>query len=178
VKILLAVLVLFSTFTLAQSGAPRVGSSAEVSITPRGTNQSASIEIRTDPTYTKNEELRFWIYRSDDDLRTFESRVVIPVEPGVYRLEYTFPERGQWGLNMRYGTGLDLYYANVSGIIEPSQERTINFSDVFYGTLTTGAPSYIQPLGFGIFALMLLIALTLVITILRWLKHQQETVKL
>jgi hypothetical protein len=168
----ITVLAFLSLFAVAQS--PRLGSLADVSITPR-MSQPALIEVRTDPTLTKNEELRLWIYRSDDDERTFDSRVVPPLEPGLYRFEYTFPERGSWGLNMRYGTGLDLYYANVSGPLDPTQERTLEFSDTFYGSLTTQTPTYIQPLGFGIFALMLVIALTLVITILRWLKRQQRT---
>jgi hypothetical protein len=140
----------------------------------RGTTQPALVEVRTDPALTKNEELRFWIYRSDDDVRTFDSRVVPRVEPGLYRLEYTFPEAGSWGFNMRYGTGLDVYYANVSSYLDPAAERTVNYQDTFYGSLTTDTPRYMQPLGFGIFALVLAIALTLVITILRWLKKQQS----
>jgi hypothetical protein len=163
------------SLTLAQSGTPRTGSSAEVSIVLGGAVQPALIEVRTDPAITKNEELRFWIYRNDDDSRAFDSRVAPPVEPGLYRLEYSFPEKGSWELRMRYGTGLDLYYANVSNYLEPSQEKTLNFRETFYGSLTTSTPRYIQPLGFGIFALMLVIALTLVVTILRWLKRQQKT---
>jgi hypothetical protein len=175
VKFLVIALVLFSAHSLAQSGTPRTGSSAEISIILRGAAQPALIEVRTDPAVTKNEELRFWIYRNDDDSRAFDSRVVPPVEPGLYRLEYTFPEKGSWELRMRYGTGLDLYYANVSNYLEPSQEKTLNFRETFYGSLSTSTPRYIQPLGFGIFALMLVIALTLVVTILRWLKRQQKT---
>jgi hypothetical protein len=171
---LFATILLLFVFAVAQNGAPRVGSSANITITTRGALQPSLIEVRTDPTLTGNEELRFWIYRNDDDLRTFESRVVAPLEPGLYQFEHSFSERGNWGLNMRYGTGLDLYYANVSGTLDPTQEKAQSFQDIFYGTLTTQTPGYIQPLGFGIFALMLVIALTLVITILRWLKRQQK----
>jgi hypothetical protein len=91
----------------------------------------------------------------------------------VYELEYPF-EAGHWGINLRYGTGLDIYYAHVSNYLEPSQERTLLFYDTFRGDLSETTPRYIQPLGFGIFGLMLVIALTLIITILRWLKRQQK----
>jgi hypothetical protein len=157
--------------SLAQA---RVGGPADVSIELRGENESALVRVETDPQLTKNEEMRLWIYRDDDDTRKFTSRVVTPRSSGVYELEYPFTE-GSWGLNLRYGTGLDVYYAHVSTYLEPSRERTLHFYDTFYGDLSETTPRYMQPLGFGIFALMLLISLTLVITILRWLERQQKT---
>jgi hypothetical protein len=158
--------------SLAQS---RVGSPTNISI-ELSARQPALIRIETDPNITKNEEMRLWIYRDDDDTRTFESRAVPPLARGVYELEYPFTE-GSWGLNLRYGTGLDIYYAHVSSYLEPSRERTLFFYDTFYGDLSESTPRSMQPLGFSIFALMLAIALTLVITILRWLKRQQKTVQ-
>ena len=165
-------LVLTVGISLAQS---RDGGAVNVSIELRGENKDALVRIETDPNLTKREEVRLWIYRDDDDTRTFESRVVTPLEDGVYEFEYPFTE-GSWGLNLRYGTGLDIYYAHVATYLEPSQERTLYFSDTFYGDLSETTPRYMQPLGFSIFALMLAISLTLVITILRWLKRQQKTV--
>jgi hypothetical protein len=159
--------------SLAQS---REGGPADISIELRGDNQPALIRIETDPSITNNEEMRLWIYRDDDDTRMFEGRVVPPLTKGVYELEYPFTQ-GSWGINLRYGTGLDIYYARVSGYLEPSQERTLSLYDTFYGELSTSTPRYMQPLGFSIFALMLVIALTLVVTILRWLKRQQRTVQ-
>jgi hypothetical protein len=159
--------------SLAQS---RVGGPADISIELRGENQPALIRIETDPNITNNEEMRLWIYRDDDDTRKFEGRVVPPLTRGVYELEYPFTE-GSWGINLRYGTGLDIYYAHLSSYLEPSQERTLLFYDTFYGELSTTTPHYMQPLGFSIFALMLLISLTLVVTILRWLKRQQKIVQ-
>jgi hypothetical protein len=158
--------------SLAQS---RVGGPAEISIELRGERQPALIRIETDPSITNLEEMRLWIYRDDDDTRKFASRVVPPLTSGVYELEYPFT-KGSWGLNLRYGTGLDIYYAHVSTYLEPSQERTLHFYDTFYGELSKTTPRYMQPLGFSIFALMLLISLTLVVTILRWLNRQQKTV--
>lgn len=159
--------------SLAQS---RVGSPADISIELRGERQPALIRIETNPNITNNEEMRLWIYRDDDDTRKFESRVTSPLTKGVYELEYPFTE-GSWGINLRYGTGLDIYYARVSSYLEPSQQRTLLFYDTFYGELSNTTPRYMQPLGFSIFALMLVIALTLVVTILRWLKRQQKTVQ-
>jgi hypothetical protein len=167
---------LFWSLSLAQNGTPRVGSFMDMSLTPQS-SQPALIEIHTDPALTQNGEMRFVIYRDDDDLRTFDTRVLPPVERGLYRLEYPFPESGSWVIRLRFGTGLDLYETQVSSYLDPSREKTLNFRSRFYGSLSADTPSYIQHLGFGIFALMLVIALTLVITILRWLKRQQKTVQ-
>jgi hypothetical protein len=160
------------SFGFAQTGNPRVGSFVEMSITPR-TSQPAVIEVHTDPKITGQGEMRFIIYRTDDDLRTFDMRVVTPLENGLYRLEYTFSDKGSWEIRLRFGTGLDLYETWISTYLDPSREEPLNFRNMFYGSLSADTPSYIQPLGFSIFALMLVIALTLVITILRWLKRQQ-----
>lgn len=160
----------------AQTGNPRVGSFVEMTITPRG-SQAALIEVRTDPAITGKGEMRLIIYRTDDDLRTFDARVVPPVEPGLYRLEYPFLDKGSWEIRLRFGTGLDLYETWISTYLDPTSNTTLNFRSTFYGSLGANTPRYIQPLGFGIFALMLGVALTLVITILRWLKRQQNTAK-
>ncbi len=170
-KILLLFFACVLTLGSAQTGASRVGSIVETSVTTRAA-QPALIEARTDPRVTGQGEMRFIIYRTDDDLRDFEARVVPPVEGGLYRLEYTFPDKGSWEIRLRFGTGLDLYETWISSYLDPSSETTLNFRNVFYGSLSADTPRYVQPLGFGIFALMLLLALTLVVTILRWLKRQ------
>ncbi len=146
----------------------------ETSLTPRGSHP-ALIEVRTDPALTERGEMRFILYRTDDDLRTFDARVVPPIEPGLYRLEYPF-DKGSWEIRLRFGTGIDLHETQISTYLEPERDNTLNFRNIFYGTLKAGTPRYVQPLGFGIFALMLVIALTLIITILRWLKRQHLTV--
>jgi hypothetical protein len=174
-KLLLVFLSCVLTSGVAQTGNARVGSFVEMSITPRP-SQSALIEVRTDPKITSQGEMRFIIYRTDDDLRTFDMRVVTPLENGLYRLEYAFPDKGSWEIRLRFGTGLDLYETWISTYLDPSREETLNFRNVFYGSLGADTPRYIQPLGFGIFALMLVVALTLVIAILRWLKRQQTMV--
>lgn len=172
-KFLAIFFVCLLTVSIAQS---RVGSIVEMTITTRP-SQPALIEIRTDPAITGRGEMRYVIYRTDDDLRTFDTRITPPVEPGLYRLEYTFPEMGYWEIRLRFGTGLDLYETEVSSYLDPTQETTVSFRNMFYGSLSADTPRYVQPLGFSIFALMLAIALTLVVTILRWLKRQQTIIQ-
>jgi hypothetical protein len=138
----------------------------------QGLTGPAFIEVRTSDKMETGGEMRFILYRTDDAERTFEARVAPPVERGLYRLEYPF-ETGSWEMQLRFGTGIDLYETWASFYVEPG-ERTLKFRNMFYGTLGPNTPSYVQPLGFGVFTLMLGVALTLVVAVLRWLKKQGE----
>ncbi len=164
---LLVFLACVFTFSFAQTS-----SFAETTIITKAL-QPALLEFRTDPKLTGRGEMRLIIYRTDDDARTFDTRVVPPVEPGRYRLEYPFPAQGSWEIRVRFGTGLALYETWISIYLEPDSDQTQTFRNAFYSSMSADTPRYIQPLGFGIFALVLVVALTLVTTILRWLKRQQ-----
>jgi hypothetical protein len=168
-KSLLVFLACFLTIALAQTALAQ-NYTVETTIT-QNPSGSALIEVRTDPDMRTGGEMRFVLYRTDNDARTFDARVVPPLERGLYRLEYPLT-KGSWEIQLRFGTGIELYETWISFYSEPTAPPQ-NFRTMFYGSLDPNTPRYVQPLGFAIFALMLAIALTLVITILRWLKRQQ-----
>jgi hypothetical protein len=117
-------------------------------------------------------EMSFYIYKPGNP-RNFIRRI-IPAQNGIYRLMYTFPEDGYWDINLRYGIGLDRYYANLDLRVD-QRSQTYNRRTVFHGDLDNQTPNYIQSIGFGVFALLLFITLSLITTILRWLKRGSET---
>jgi Rrf2 family protein len=113
-------------------------------------------------------EMSFYIYQPGGS-RDFIRRIVPASSPGVYRLEYTFPQDGYWEINLRHGIGLDRYYAGVDlNIDDFSQNYTRR--TVFQGDLDTRAPRYIQSIGFAVFGLLLFTTLMLIGAILRFIK--------
>lgn len=170
-------LALLAGLGLAQQ--PRLGSEARIRLDEAAPGDRVALELQTDPALTKNSELMAFVFQRD---RSGEAGIlrhlVPPVEPGLYRLELELPEAGDWGFSLRYGLGLDLYYASVSQRLEPAGERSFDFQTTFRGDLSERTPSYVQPLGFGIFALVALIALGLITGVLRWLGVQRSTERL
>ena len=158
-------------FALAQA---RPGSAADITVTERGAGRPTLIEVRTDPELTKNGEMMLYIHGRDAGHdRGYIKRLEPPLEPGVYRFEVTLPRAGTWGVNPRYGVGLDLYYSSFSGHFDPAGEDVFTFRTRFRGELGAGTPAYLQPLGFGILGAVLLIALGLTVGVLRWLGRQE-----
>lgn len=157
-------------FTLGQA---RPGSAADITVTERGPEQPTLIEVRTDPELTQNGEMMLYIHgRSAEHDRGYIKRLEPPLEPGLYRFEVTLPSAGEWGVNPRYGVGLDLYYASFEGRFDPAGQDTFNYRTRFRGDLGADTPTYLQPLGFGILGLVLAIALGLVVGVLRRLGRQ------
>ena len=164
-------LTLLFGFALAQA---RPGSAADITVTERGPEQPTLIEVRTDPELTKNGEMMLYIHGRDvGQARGYIKRLEPPTEPGLHRFEVTLPNAGEWGVNPRYGVGLDLYYASFSGRFDPAGQDTFTYRTRFRGDLGADTPAYIQPLGFGILAVVLVIALGLTVGVLRWLGRQR-----
>ncbi len=167
------VLLLVLAFGLAL-GQARPGSAADITVTERGPERPTLIEVRTDPALTRNGEMMLYLHGRDAGHdRGYLKRLEPPAEPGVYRFEVTLPRAGTWGVNPRYGVGLDLYYSSFSGHFDPAGEDVFTFRTRFRGELGAGTPAYIQPLGFSILGVVLLIALGLTVGVLRWLGQQE-----
>jgi hypothetical protein len=159
-KVLVMVSLFWFGFVMAESRTRVI----DMSINLRG--KDLILEV-TPETINRFGEMSFYIYKPGDP-RNFIRRM-IPAQNGIYRLIYTFPEDGYWDINLRYGIGLDRYYANLDLSVD-QRSQTYNRRTVFHGDLDNQAPNYIQTIGFGVFALLLLITLSLITTILRWLK--------
>jgi len=169
---LLLALVLLGSAALAQNAAQdgRVGGDAEVTIVQRGAGQPSAVEVRTDPEVTGQGELFYFLILRDHGVM---ARGAVPPEaPGLYRFEITVPEAGEWGLSLRHGVGLDLYYAFNWFRLDPESTRTRRWEGSFSSELGADTPQFVQPLGFGIFALVALCSLLLVFAVLRWLRRQ------
>ena len=157
-------------------GQARPGSTADVTVVERGPGRPTLVEVRTNPELTKNGEMMLYIRGRDvGHDRGYIKRLEPPVEPGLYRFEVTLPHAGTWGVNPRYGVGLDLYYASFSGHFDPAGEDTFTFRTRFRGELGAGTPAYLQPLGFGILGVVLFVAFGLVVAVLRSLGRQGES---
>ena len=169
-----SVLLLLLALGAGLSQDARSGSAADITVTERGPEQPTLVEVRTDPALTKNSEMMLYIYpREVGRAGGFIKRLEPPVEPGLYRFEVTLPHVGEWGINPRYGIGLDLYYTSFAGRIDPAGAETFSFARTFRGDLGADTPAYIQPLGFSIFGVVLVTALGLVVAVLRWLGRQE-----
>ena len=173
----LALLLLLGGLACAQ--APRLGSGADIRLDEAAPGNRLSLEVRTDPALTRNSELMAFVFPRDRRSEAVVLRhLVPPVAPGLYRLEFELPTAGDWGFSLRYGLGLDLYHASFSARLEPAGERSFDVQTTFRGDLSERTPSYVQPLGFGIFALVALTALGLITGVLRWLGVQRSTERL
>jgi len=97
-------------------------------------------------------------------------RVLTPAGPGVYRLEYTFPEGGTWYFYVRYGPGQAGFSAFAPRGVEPRADGEDTFTMRMRRGLSTGVPAWIQPLGYAAFALVAVLALAGVAAILNRLR--------
>ncbi|UCH25417.1 MAG: hypothetical protein JSV66_16025 [Trueperaceae bacterium] len=151
----------------------RLGSFGTVHIVEQGAGQPTRIEVDTDPAVTGRHELHFYIFSREVGSGAPLRRLIPPGEPGRYVLEIDFPQPGRWGVSMRYGVGLDLYYAFVETVIEPQGLGTKKFATSFRGGLDSGTPRYVQSVGFAVFGLLAIISLVLISAVLRHVKVRQ-----
>ena len=150
--------------------APRLGGTAEILFNRQG--QTLNLSVHTDPLKSKHHEMSFYLFQRDDDSRSFIRRIVPPTKPGLYILDYTFPQKGSWGMSLRYGVGLDRYETWMDFQVD-DQTQSFTRLHTFQGDLDTKTPRYIQRIGFTIFGLLLLTTLLLTTRILQFIKRQK-----
>lgn len=170
---ILSVLVLMMPLGGSAQGtnAVRSGSSARIVI-EQAADAPTIIEVRTEPERTGNQELFMWMMPRGVGRQAAERRVVPPTEPGLYRLEHTFRTPGEWQLTFRHGVGLDVYYTGVQLYIDPQGSPPVVFDRNFRPDLAESAPAYLQPMGFGILAVITALTVTLIVVTLRRLRRR------
>ncbi len=153
---------------LSQSYNWRQGSEATLSVQKK--DSTLSIEVLTNPELTKSHEMSFFI--QDRSTQDIIRRTIPPENPGHYRLSIEAPAVNRLGISLRYGIGIDMYYGyrDVQLGPQPSGERLYPLT--FRGTLRQDTPAYIQTLGFGILAMVLILTLISVTAVLRHLRQQ------
>lgn len=155
-----------TSFALAQ----RDGGEAEVAVTARGPGQPVAVTVRTDPEITGRGELfYFWLESGGDVILR---GAVPPERPGRYRFTVPVPHAGRWGLSLRHGVGLELFYAFRWFDLDPAGGETVRVHEFFSPELGPDAPRFVQPLGFAVFAGVLVTSLGLVVAVLRWVRRQ------
>ena len=154
----------------AATAAPIGESFATVTITPSGDGVTTVIEVETDPEVTRRREMTFFMNLRGVDDRT-RSVILPPSQPGRYRFEAELTA-GAWNITLRYGLGLDLYYAFVLADIDPQRAggAPLRRGLAFEGDLGDEVPPLVQPLGFAVFGLVAVVALALVAAVLRGLR--------
>ena len=101
-------------------------------------------------------------------------RVMTPIEPGYYRLEVTLPDDTVWGFSLRYGTGINVYYAFLEQPVNTNSEEVLQHNISFHGDLREGVPPFVQSIGFGVFGLLLVLVLSLIGVVLRTLRAKSD----
>jgi hypothetical protein len=173
VRYLIVAVVVIASFGLAQRYALRQGTTA--TLTTQQLGADSQLTLMTDPAITQQSEMTFFIYNRDTGRPGGTIRRTIPPsQPGQYVL--TLPlQDGRWGISFRYGVGLDIYYAYSDHFVSQGNPREVTHHLVFRGALRQDTPRHIQTLGFGILAVVLMVALSLVTTLLKHLKQQTYT---
>ena len=173
VTILFIVTINFASNTNARHNSQgRVGSDAEILVSKRSAGQPTFIEVRTDPNITKNSEMMVYCFPPEGRGNAPILRHLVPASKlGLYHLEIDFPRQGKWDVSFRYGIGLDLYYTSLDINIGSLSNADMHYQQTFRGDLEQGTPKFIQPLGFSIFGLVLVIVFGLTVGILNRLKN-------
>ncbi len=165
---LLATLVLLLTMPV---WAQREGGNVEITVRQRGEGNPSIVEIHTDPAITGRGELFYYLIENGGGVTL--RGAVPPREPGYYQFEITVPKAWQWGLSLRHGVGLELFYAFRWLVLDPVATTTLRATETFEAELGPEAPRFVQPLGMAIFGTVLLVSLLLVFAVLRWLQRQR-----
>lgn len=165
-RVLLVALIL-TGFAWAQE---RDGGKADIAILQRGVGRPSVVEVRTDPEVTGRGELFYYLIENGGGVTL--RGAVPPSAPGLYRFEVSVPKAGQWGLSLRHGVGLELFYAFRWFTLDPAATGAVRAAETFEAELGPEAPRFVQPLGLAIFGVVLLCSLSLVFVVLRWLDRQ------
>ncbi len=146
--------------------------SVTVSIRHRVPGAPSIVEIRlTPPDAAGGAELLLSMTRPNPERYVKKRSVLTPAAPGVYRLEYTFPEGGIWYFYVRYGPGQAGFSASSPRDVDPRAGGEDTFTMRMRRGLSTGVPAWIQPLGYAAFGLAAALALAGVAAILNRLRR-------
>ena len=152
----------------------RLGGRADVTIVQRP-GAPLILEVETQPEITRHHEILAFMYpRSSMPSVGTVRRVMPPSEPGRYRLEVTLPDNGVWGFSLRYGTGINVYYAYLEQPIDINSEEVLQHNIYFHRDLREGVPGFVQSVGFGVFGLLSLMVLSLIGVVLRTLRAKSD----
>lgn len=130
------------------------------------------VEVRLTPSdAARGRELYLSITKPHPERYLKKRRVLTPAAPGVYRLEYLFPESGTWYFYLRYGPGQAGFYAFTAAVISPRAGGEDTFTMRMRRGLSTGVPAWVQPFGYAAFGLVAAFALAGVLAILHQLRR-------
>lgn len=131
-------------------------------------NGTSQLEIRFAKPIT--DELLLWAWQID-----FPKRVGVPVKPsapGVYRFTAPITE-GQWRYYMRVGPGQAGYVSREGFSVAKTEMKT---DITLYNQFEDTVPTYIQPLGYTVWAVLTALALGLVTVVLSRLSRRTQAV--
>ena len=160
-KYCLAALLILASFGFAQWRAKQ-GSDAYITLQFAGAGQESKIIIKTDPPINKELLLRL-------EANSGESGVTLirpSVSNGEHVFKYSFTEAGAWWAWMRYGVGVDTYQTSFRFSLK-EDEQTQSFIERFRGDLEESVPAYVQPAGFAILGILLLLSCLIVTSAVR-----------
>lgn len=117
---------------------------------------STTIEMRLEPHDVAGRGELYLSLTSLEQRGLHHRRVLRPVEPGLYRMEYAFPRDGAWVFYVHFGTGQAGFvgqgrFTRAAGAV---QAVRVEFGDGF----AREVPGYVQPLGYAAFGLLALVA--------------------
>jgi hypothetical protein len=98
-------------------------------------------------------------------------QLLSPDAPGVYRLEYRFPEGGLWYFYLRFGVGQAGFVALTRMVVAPRAGGQDTFTLPMRRGLAPGIPTWVQPLGYAVFGLIATLATAGVALILHHLRQ-------
>lgn len=150
--------------------AQRAGGDAQITIYQRGEGRSSVVDVRTDPDVTGRGELFYFLIRQGEGVAL--RGAVPPSEPGRYRFEVAVPRAGPWGLSLRHGVGLELFYTFHWFTLDPTSTTVHRAVKTFAAELGPEAPRFVQPLGMAIFGAVLSCSLLLVFAVLRFVQRR------
>jgi hypothetical protein len=162
-RLIVALIALSSLFSGASAG------TLDASLTTKSLNdQTAQLEIRFAQPIT--DELLMWAWKIG-----FNQRLSLPVKatsPGVYRFTAPMTE-GVWRYYMRVGPGQAGYISRETLTVDKAETK-INIS--LYNQFENTVPTYIQPVGYAVWAVLLILALGLVTVVLSRLSKRTQPV--
>lgn len=150
------------------------GSSLQLSLDYQGLEQPSSLSIQTSPP-VKGELVIDLHFRGPSESRLGQT-LVRPFKNGEIIMPFRFDQTGEWGIWMRYGTGIDTYQEYIRFNLDETPVRR-SYGGLFEGDLGSDVPDYVQPLGFAIFGFLLLISIVTLVFSIRWIASKKRSVQ-
>ena len=146
-SLLIAVMLVWPALAQPAAGTDR---SASVSLIRHSDGDSGTLAVELLPEDSWAGDVFISLYR--DDFR--ERKGIRPSDDGSYRLDVRLPNAGTWGIYLRYGIAQS-GYAGYGTLVVPASggnpaTAIVDLSSGFEGEV----PGFVQPLGFGVFAVI------------------------